>query len=295
MSNMSSARQLTGRIGSVIALVATLAACGGPKYSYKEETFDKKGPFERHFVANADIAFAAMKKVLLRQGYTMEKQESNERAFVASKQFQHDDVNTLLTISGIASSDGNLGSDTWMAAQEVQYKVNEQKHTSSVSFLLVSIPVPTGSTKSLSKDRGETIQDKEFYDKLFSAIEHELPAVKIELEAGRKEENLKMREEIERRLRTEMEVKQKLEQEARVAAAAQAKLDEEARVAAAAKLRQEEQARLTTEIRAQLESEAKPALPVPANADPAVSTTGATQSPQIQLPFESAPPTKPAN
>lgn len=212
---------------------ALLVGCGGPRHAYKGENFSNAGPFERHLNAPPETSFAAMKKIVLRQGYTIEKQEPKDRAFVASKQFQNDAVNIMLTVSGIASGDGRNGTSAWMAAQEAQFVTSEQKHTASMGNFLLSIPVPTGSTRTVSKDRGETITDKEFYDRLFLAIESELPAAQKEIAAAAEDEDARMRAEIEKRLRAEMEIKAKLEQEARTAretseaAARKARVDSE--------------------------------------------------------------------
>jgi hypothetical protein len=153
-----------------------------------------------------------MKRVALRQGFAVEKDAEAGNALVVSKQYQHDDLNTLLTISGIVTGAGN-SADAWIAAQEVTLKSHETKQTTSVGFIGLSIPIPTGTTASLTKERGETVVDPVFYERMFASIEKEVPNVRAQLENQKLEDDARLRAEIEQKLRIEMEIKAQLEAE----------------------------------------------------------------------------------
>lgn len=196
----------------VFGSIALLAACSSTKYAYQKEAFDSKGPFDRHFEAPKQAVYQAMKRVALRQGFAIEKETESSHALVLSKQYQQDNLNTLLTISGIVTGAGNA-SDAWIAAQEVTLKSLETKQTTSVGFLSLSIPIPTGTTATLTKERGETVVDPAFYDRMFASIAKEVPQIQKQLESQKLEDDAKLRAEIEQKLRIEMEIKARLEAE----------------------------------------------------------------------------------
>ncbi|PZP64455.1 MAG: hypothetical protein DI596_01920 [Azospira oryzae] len=213
---------------AVLLAAVALTACGGPRYAYKQETFETAGPFERRFFTAPDTVYAAVRRVVLRQGYMLEREEAQGRAFVASKQFQDDDTNTLITLSTVVSG-SSANAAAWIAGQEVQFKIKKVRHTTEVKLplFLGAVPIPTGSTQSLSKDRGETITDRDFYERIFRAVEKEIPRVEEEHRISREDEDRRLKEEIERRLRIEREVRAKLEAEEREAAASRALLPSE--------------------------------------------------------------------
>ncbi|MHB0989770.1 MAG: DUF2242 domain-containing protein [Burkholderiales bacterium] len=192
---------------AIVFATIMLGACSTPRSIYKDENFSTKGPFEHHFDAAPDITYAAMKNVILRQGYTLEKQSDSEYAFVASKQRQKDKVNAVLTISAVASNDGDNGTNGWMAVQEADFVVNETKNTSSVSLLFLSVPIPTGSTKSVNKERGETVMDPKFYVNLFDAVDKEIPYSRKEIAAEQLESQKRMRTAAEDKLRAETQAR----------------------------------------------------------------------------------------
>ena len=198
---------------AIVSTTILLGACSTPRSIYKDESFSTKGPFEHHFDTTPDITFAAMKNVILRQGYTLEKQSDSEYAFVASKQRQKDKVNAVLTISAVASNDGDNSTNGWMAVQEADFVVNETKNTSNVSLLFLSVPIPTGSTKSVNKERGETVMDPKFYANLFDAVDKEIPYSRKEIAAEQLESQNRLRTQAEDKLRAETQARAVIDKE----------------------------------------------------------------------------------
>lgn len=98
-------------------------------------------------------------------------------------------------------------------AKEVTLKSHETKQTTSVGFLSLSIPIPTGTTASLTKERGETVVDPAFYERMFASIAKEVPLVQKQLDSQKQEDDTRLRAEIEQKLRIEMEIKARLEAE----------------------------------------------------------------------------------
>lgn len=205
--------KVLGKSLLIVAGAAVLSACAGPQRAFQQENFDAKGPFDRHFNAPKQVVFESMKRVALRQGFAVEQKNNTEYTLVVSKQYQEDERNTLLTISGLVTG-GEKSSDAWIAAQETTQKTNVATQTASIGLGLgLSVPVPTGKVSTLIKERGETIMDKMFYDKIYSAIEKEIPVVQSQLKTESHEDDSRMRSEIEKKLRIEMEVRAKLEKE----------------------------------------------------------------------------------
>jgi hypothetical protein len=197
----------------VIASVTLLAACAGPQHAFQQESFDTKGPFDHHFASSKQVVYVSLKRVALRQGFAVEHENNADHTLVVSKQYQDGERNTLLTISGLVTG-GDASADTWIAAQEVTLKSHSATQTASVGLLLgLSVPVPTGTVATLTKERGETVSDKQFYDKIYAAITKEIPDVKTQLDMTSTEDDSRMRAEIEKKLRIEMEIRAKLEKE----------------------------------------------------------------------------------
>jgi hypothetical protein len=199
----------------LIASVALLTACAGPKYAFQQESFDSSvaSPFDHHFAASKQVVYESLKRVALRDGFAVERESNDEHTLVVSKQYQDGESNTLLTISGLVTG-GDTSADTWIAAQEVTIKSHAATQTASVGILLgLSIPVPTGTVATLTKERGETVMDRSFYNKIYAAVEKEIPEVKAQLDAASTEDDTRLRAEIEKKMRIEMEVRAKLEQE----------------------------------------------------------------------------------
>lgn len=228
LRHFSSARML------VLVCIAGLSACAGPKYAFQKENFEAKGPFDHHFNASKQVVYQAMKRVALRQGFAIERDSEPDSAIVVSKQYQEGNLNTLLTLSGLVMGGGKTA-DAWIAAQEVALKSNEARQTASVGLGLgLSIPIPTGTTTTLTKERGETVMDKVFYEKIYAAIDREIPLVSEQLATSSIEDDSRLRAEIEKKLRIEMEVRAKLEKEAHELAAANATLPTSAPVISSA-------------------------------------------------------------
>ncbi|TIC86163.1 DUF2242 domain-containing protein [Crenobacter intestini] len=200
----------------LLSLLTVFALSGcATKYAFQKENFSEKGPFDHRFNASKDVVYQAMKRIALRQGFAIEKESEETTALVVSKQYQDGNINTLLTLSGIAMGNGRV-SDAWIAAQEVSMKSTEAKQMTSIGLGFgLSIPIPTGTVSSLTKERGETIKDKDFYARMFAAIEKELPEVSAQMADQKHDEEQRLRAEIEKKLRIEMEIRAKLEAEAR--------------------------------------------------------------------------------
>jgi Uncharacterized protein conserved in bacteria (DUF2242) len=200
-------------IGILTTLAMVLSGCSGPKYAFQHENFDINGPFDHHFSASKQVAYESMKRVALRQGFSVEQKNNDECTMIVSKQYQEDERNTLLTISGLVTG-GDTYADAWIAAQEITLKSNTATQTASIGLGLgLSLPIPTGKVATLTKERGETVLDKVFYDKIFTAIEKEIPLVQQQMKTTSAEDDSRLRSDIEKKLRIEMEIREKLEKE----------------------------------------------------------------------------------
>jgi hypothetical protein len=151
-----------------------LQGCG-VDYAYKNESFQaKESMFEKNFNYPPAVVFEATKKVLARSGYSIEKQDAVVRGLIAQKQFQDGDTTQTITISSNVSPNAVSGSDIWLVAQEIHFETDETTETAAIEALTVSIPIPTGSTQTSVKELGTTVDDEDFYENIFTAIENGL-------------------------------------------------------------------------------------------------------------------------
>jgi hypothetical protein len=162
-----------------LALSAALAACSTSPPVYKEDNFARGGAFEHRFNVPPEVTFLAMKKIVLRQGYALEQQDcQQQQSFVASRQRQQGNTNTVLTLSAVVMHDAGQGSNGWINLQESVFVTDTSKPA-------VSTAASANAYPSVRKQRGETVVDSGYYDNLFAAVERELPLAQRELEAAK--------------------------------------------------------------------------------------------------------------
>lgn len=160
-----------------LGLLVTLAACSSSPPVYKEDNFLRGGAFEHRFNVPPEVTVLAMKKIVLRQGYALEQQNcQQQQSFVASRQRQQGNTNTVLTLSGMVMHDAGVGSIGWINLQESVFVTDASQPVSGTAV---------SATPQPRKQRGETVVDSGYYDHLFAAVEREIPVVQRELEAAK--------------------------------------------------------------------------------------------------------------
>ena len=146
-----------------LALLA-LAGCGGNAY---ERVFNNDQTINaRSFNASSEDCYLAAKRAVLDQDFTIEAEDSQARDFKAIRYFPSGKDSTVLEMSINV-----IGSDkTKIYASAIQYV--DKVRTKTQTTLLGLVPIGSSATKV--KQNEESIEDKDFYNRFFEAVEKEL-------------------------------------------------------------------------------------------------------------------------
>jgi hypothetical protein len=160
----------------VFALV--LAACGGTRHKAEApplgETFGAEDTYSRTYGAAPATACEATRRALLGQGYVIAKQA--DEALEATKVFQpQSDVHTQLIVRATCVAQLGGGAIVFINAVQDRYALKSQSSSASVGVSMVgsvSVPIPLGGNNAnLVRVGSNTVQNQEFYSRLFDRVE----------------------------------------------------------------------------------------------------------------------------
>ncbi len=164
-----------------LVLATSLAACGSNRSKEPPpplgETFGAEDTYSRSYAVTPSIACEATRRALLGQGYVIGKRAPE--AVEATKNFQPEsDVHTQLKVltTCVPRSDG--GSIVFINAVQDRYTLQSQSNSASVGVSMigsVSLPVPGGSNGNLVRVGSNTVQNQDFYRRLFDRVTFYLP------------------------------------------------------------------------------------------------------------------------
>lgn len=170
------------RIVGVLALLVLLAACSARRHTPEApplgETFGAEDTYARHFAAPPWTACEAARRALLGQGYVIGR-HANETV-EATKVFQPEaDVHTQLNLRATCLPRADGGSLVFINAVQDRYALKSQSSSASVGVSMIgslSLPVPIGgSNANLVRVGSNTVQNQDFYRRLFERVTFYLP------------------------------------------------------------------------------------------------------------------------
>lgn len=141
---------------------------------YTAESFAIDSPFKLKVDDGVDTACESARRALLGQGYLIES--SNSDGIKARKAYKSaDDQNTFIEMTIVCLPERN-GSTLFATGVLSAYALKKSTSSASVGLsALGSISLPIGqSADSLVKVSEETINDKDFYQRFFAAVENTL-------------------------------------------------------------------------------------------------------------------------
>lgn len=141
---------------------------------YTAESFAIDSPFKLKVDDEVDTACESARRALLGQGYLIES--SNSDGIKARKAYKsEDDQNTFIEMTIVCLPERN-GSTLFATGVLSAYALKKSTSSASVGLsALGSISLPIGqSADSLVKVSEETINDKDFYQRFFAAVENTL-------------------------------------------------------------------------------------------------------------------------
>lgn len=165
-----------------LALAVLLSACGGGG-SHKAgapplgETFGADDTYSRAYHAPPVTACESARRALLGQGYVIVRQAPE--ALEATKVFQpQSDVHTQLNVRATCVQQADGGSLVFINAVQDRYALKTQASSASVGVSMigsVSVPLPIGSNVNLVRVGSNTVQNQDFYSRLFDRVAFYLP------------------------------------------------------------------------------------------------------------------------
>lgn len=163
-----------------LPLCALLVACGGVKDYYHEETFGGDTRFRREFGADSVRVCTAARAVLLGQGYVVVPVTSDdlELSFVGSKEFKKEEQQHAVLQVHVHCVESGRGATLFVTAVESHFDVKQSKEQTTIGVPIVA-PIylsRSSSSETQIKTRGETVDDRTFYERFFTAVGRELRA-----------------------------------------------------------------------------------------------------------------------
>ena len=155
-------------------LLIVLAGCGGPQRYAPDEDFSSDSRYRRNFQASAPALCDAARRVLLGDGYIVTRSES--QSLVGGKEFQiKERQHAILNIYVNCEQRGG-GSILFVTATEEHFDVESIRQSSSIGFPLVA-PIYYSTQNEADRQvkiRGETVSEREFYERFYRAVQREL-------------------------------------------------------------------------------------------------------------------------
>lgn len=166
-----------------IALLLALSACGGGRGGHRAEapplgeTFGAEDTYSREYPVPPEVACEAARRALLGQGYVIARADGE--AVEATKVFQPDsDLHTQLNLRATCVERADGGSIVFLNAVQDRHALRTQSSSASVGVSMigsVSLPVPIGKNADLVKVGSNTVQNRDFYRRLFDRVAYYLP------------------------------------------------------------------------------------------------------------------------
>lgn len=162
------------RYGLVLTLISLLlAACSGTRTYAEREEFHSDSRHRRDFAVTAAPVCEAAHRVLLSEGYIVEG--SAAPSLIGVKEFQIEENRHAILRLYVTCGQRASGSTLFVTATEEHFDVKTSRQSTTVGVPLVA---PIISRKSevdnQVKTRGETVTDKDFYERFYRAVQQEL-------------------------------------------------------------------------------------------------------------------------
>jgi hypothetical protein len=178
---MSSANPFCRPITFAFLLAISLAACGSNRSKDPPpplgETFGAEDTYSRSYAVPPATACEATRRALLGQGYVISRMAVE--TLEATKSFQPEsEVHTQLKVLATCVPRSDGGSIVFINAVQDRYALTSQSNSASVGVSMIgslSLPVPGGSNANLVRVGSNTVQNQDFYRRLFDRVTFYLP------------------------------------------------------------------------------------------------------------------------
>lgn len=155
------------------------------RHIYENETFESKDFYTHEFNATPNVVMRACRNAALQAQYVIQEENAASRflrAFKSNHVADQDDIYAGLTIEVNVSPASPQTSMVRTVAVERQYEVTKNREFAQAGIgPLVNIPLLTGETQTVTEIRRDTIDEREFYKRLYQAIEAQITQAATEL------------------------------------------------------------------------------------------------------------------
>ncbi len=152
----------------LMAVLMTGCATSG----YKDVFKDENSPNVKTFNVLPDDCYMAGKRAVLSKNFRIEREDLQARSFTVARYFEDGKDCIVITINANVMAAGKDKSTVYASATQHVEKVRVKTDRALLGL------VPAGSEATKVKQEERTIEDKEFYNKLFTALEKELSIVR---------------------------------------------------------------------------------------------------------------------
>ena len=156
---------------------------------YKEVFKENATYNQREFPVSKDVLYQTAIKTICSKNFIIEEENGEKGFILAKRSFQKGKRAIVLTLQAKITYDGEGKSTLYLNALQTTEKLFVADRT---RFLLWVIPLPGGGGKEASrvKEGEKIIEDKEFYQNFFSAVEEKIKGLTAKSKEEKESDNL---------------------------------------------------------------------------------------------------------
>lgn len=158
------------RILLIVLSVLFLCGCATPAH---KRVFNQESGFnKRTYEVSLEVCWQAVSRVVLGQGFSLEREDSQRGFLQASRYFQQGKRTTTLIIQINLKTESEEKTTVYLTAVETAEKVYVRGESVPLLFGLISLP--RGQEAKEIKEGTKTVEDRQFYERFFKAVEKEI-------------------------------------------------------------------------------------------------------------------------
>ena len=153
----------------LLLIVFLISGCAGTKYTYRQIEDDKDSFTSREFQCSLSVLHKAVEQVLLTKKFTIDHEDAVVGTLTGSRYFTHGYQTIVVVVQSKILSKSDNQQELFLNGVQTTERNYVADRT---RFLLFIIPLPGGGGKEVTKSKEAEffINDKQFYDDLFSEI-----------------------------------------------------------------------------------------------------------------------------
>lgn len=161
---------MSKRLLTLIFLIPFIFGCSSTRYTYRQIENDKDQFTNRTFQCSLPALHKAVARVLLTKKFVIDHEDAVNGTLTASRYFTHGYQTIVVVVQSKILSNSDNAQQLWLNGIQTTQRNYVADRT---RFLLFIIPLPGGGGKEVtqSKESEFVINDKSFYDDLFTNIQ----------------------------------------------------------------------------------------------------------------------------